>query len=78
MGAEIHACTLGSPHHRKLLRRIPFLCAELSTSLDSSTEDGRQKPKMEVLLGKAPNFDAVVERQAKEQAAAKGAAAGES
>ena len=41
--------------------------------LDASTEDGRQKPKMEIILVKAPNFDAVVEQQAKE-AAAKGAA----
>jgi hypothetical protein len=37
--------------------------------LDSTTEDGRQKPKLEIMLGKSPMFDQVVEQQAKEQAA---------
>lgn len=42
--------------------------AEISTMLDSATEDGRQKPKLEILMGKSAQFDQAVERLAKEQA----------
>lgn len=48
--------------------------AELSTSLDSSTEDGRQKPKMEIVMVPAPTYQSVVDQQAKEQAAKQAAA----
>lgn len=37
----------------------------MSTMLDSTTEDGKPKPKMEFLLTKSPQFD---ELMAKEQA----------
>ena len=60
-------CTHADMHASRTL-------AGLSTQLDSSTEDGRQKPKIEVVLVKAPTFDAVVEQQAKEQAAKQAAA----
>ena len=49
--------------------------AELSTQLETSTEDGRQKPKLEIVMVKAPTFQTVVDQQAKEQAAKQAALA---
>ncbi|GAX80818.1 hypothetical protein CEUSTIGMA_g8253.t1 [Chlamydomonas eustigma] len=41
---------------------------KITTSLDSSTEDGRQKPKLEILLVKASTFEQVAEQQARDLA----------
>ena len=68
---EDHACCLMVI---KNLDGISF-AAELSTQLETSTEDGRQKPKLEIVMVKAPTFQTVVDQQAKEQAAKQAALA---
>uniref|UniRef100_A0A7R9VNS3 DNA/RNA-binding protein Alba-like domain-containing protein n=1 Tax=Chlamydomonas euryale TaxID=1486919 RepID=A0A7R9VNS3_9CHLO len=41
----------------------------MSTSLDASTDDGRPKPKMEVLLGKSTEFERLMAKEQAERAA---------
>ncbi len=49
---------------------MPFMVritlAELHTELDFSTEDGKPKPKMEIVLVKSPQFDVIIAAQARE------------